>query len=301
MVAVVTAGRASPGVSGAERPERGERGRRRELTKGRERRRGAQGWGWPGKRERPGGRGWTGQRLGAGGGGRAGKGEAWGPLRDPRPSPGLPAVLATLLRHLPLLGDAVNIRRAGTTRGAGAGGAAARPLCHRCALETQSTYICKYIKHKHSFSVSKSQLCPARLRFCKATTVSMSVQPGNSDAPGTAPGTPGRATAPGPEGGRRRWGCEGGPQPGARPPISRPGRARRPLRGGAAKNPWRRRLLSGFLVDEDPFLPPNRKNKNGEGRTNRASERSRGACQGSCLPCRGGEDRAGIGGRVLGP
>lgn len=174
-------------------------------------------------------------------------------------------------------------------------------MCHRCALETQSTYICKYIKHKHSFSVSKSQLCPARLRFCKATTVSMSVQPGNSDAPGTAPGTPGRATAPGPEGGRRGWGCEGGPQPGARPPISRPGRARRPLRGGAAKNPWRRRLLSGFLVDEDPFLPPNRKNKNGEGRTNRASERSRGACQGSCLPCRGGEDRAGIGGRVLGP
>lgn len=61
--------------------------------------------------------------------GRAGtdRAEARGPLGCPRPPPRLPAVLVTRLRHRPLLGDAVNIRRAGTKRGAGAGGAASVP------------------------------------------------------------------------------------------------------------------------------------------------------------------------------
>lgn len=57
--------------------------------------------------------------------------------------PRLPAGLATRLRHLPLLGDAVNIRRAATKRARRAAGRAAIVpfLCTR-----NRPSICKYIK-----------------------------------------------------------------------------------------------------------------------------------------------------------
>lgn len=72
------------------------------------------------------------------------------------PRPGLPALLATRLRHLLLLGDVVNIRRAGTRRKEG-GAAWARGLCAAYVHEQHTTpkYV-NIVKRKYVFSPSLS-------------------------------------------------------------------------------------------------------------------------------------------------
>lgn len=144
MVVMVTVGQGSPGFQRVERPERGEKGRVRERTKGREVRRekGApECGGGRGGQEKPRGWGWQRQRRGERdmeGKGRLGgyrKGEAWEPLRDPRSlgpltrQPGRqapPSPVATRRRQHP----------AGEDHALGVRGG--RPLCHLCALETQN-------------------------------------------------------------------------------------------------------------------------------------------------------------------
>lgn len=156
-----------------------------------------------------GGRG-KGPERGHARGSGGGKGEPRG-LRSGRgagaaPSPAvrrrrLPAGLATRLRHLPLLGDAVNIRRAETERAPRAG----RPLCHFCAPATDSQ-CANTLKHKHGSSISASppELCPTWLSFCKATPCQSASSGHRRYLQGTPRGTRGLGHRS--AGGCKQWG-----------------------------------------------------------------------------------------------